>query len=1245
MSVTETLSKEILHELDDPQDKAMAESFLNRYDDLHFWLICHASFPVMLTSHLAYALAVNFQTDCDGNLLVNKNEEGLALYSVSEVLHAAIVREIGHDLYEIRPALKQAFLRYLQKQPEGMERLEQLAVFMQHYVSFCRMYIPTQGLTEAQILNYESYLLSPGQFAAKLIGLVSEARNTKDNIRKQRALSSIAYALGAELPTRSLQKNSGRAGFLSEPEALLLALDSESQFKINEQSAQGLEKLRQALRHLNETDQEGFKITIPRQVQDALIRDGLLKRQVRPTLHVLLVAINDYPQFHSLRGAVKDAENLEQWLDQNSSLDVSCTKLFDADATLNRIEEAFKAVSGQARPGDSLLFYFAGLGARENIDQYPGAPKYVKVLMCYEGDKSARPSFLSEFRLHELLYALSEKEVHITVMLDCGFSAVTTQNSALVRTAFAGNDVRERGLQQYLTGTRYDNTAWNRIKTTPLSAVNYIKISACHDHESAFEESGEGVFTGILGEVIDKFGMKLTYRQLIDQILQSSKFIYGQQPELRLYGNKQGLGNTVFLNEQGDAKQVIGEMRCDLADGWVLINFGALHGINTNTEIIVHDPASFDFSYMVIEKILTDRTLMTVKAGSAFQPDINRIYRVTINNIEQTQLKIHLVNYDFNPTILKGVVKALTSGTSGRYIFEMEESNSDYVLHTRMGQSYFTLPNDPYRPLFEPMLMQVGTEVDVLINTINNIYQWHIVRDLKMADQTLGADPLEIQVYSVSENGEDVQLAVIDDEIQVYYQFHAGSWRGRIKIKVTNRLNVGLYFSLLYVTPLFGVSQSFTNDRIIYLGAGDDVYLGIRGKQTIPIKLTERERDYNIESYKEHFKFIISTEEFDSSPLDLEELPAPFQTNQRYSRGKGMFHAEQRNVSAQIQNWITLQLNITFVNPVFNSIDLRRLKTLLEWEETAEFALGIYYDLELNPWLQPVAYILKPEIRLVNGENIQNDANDYTQDDAAQLTRWDIDYTAKNFKDRRYNLTKDHSERMLALGDSWFSYPLLRKDTIDHLARTYAIRNLSFPGNTIRRMSEDISRSDLGKLIREEKPKFILVSAGLWDMFNDALLENPDDFRQFESNPYESYFFHMVLSKLLTYHEQVIDFILSVDSSAKIIIHGYDYFLKLADSNGGGAFKAGNLRAHIKNQGFSIDQLTRIAKWMIDELNKSLGTLAMIRSNNVFHLDIRGTLSNADWADEFHPLNAGFNKIATAFRNRMEEIAHVSFEP
>lgn len=93
-----------------------------------------------------------------------------------------------------------------------------------------------------------------------------------------------------------------------------------------------------------------------------------------------------------------------------------------------------------------------------------------------------------------------------------------------------------------------------------------------------------------------------------------------------------------------------------------------------------------------------------------------------------------------------------------------------------------------------------------------------------------------------------------------------------------------------------------------------------------------------------------------------------------------------------------------------------------------------------------------------------------------------------------------------------------------------------------------------------------------------------------------------------------------------IIMHNYDY----AYPTGKGVFRNGGswLKPALDDARVPAALQRGCVKLVIDALSHELNALTQIDPRRIFLVDSRGTLGEADWANELHPKPAGFGKIA-----------------
>ncbi|MEH1885349.1 response regulator [Nostoc sp.] len=105
------------------------ESFGKRFGEAHLYFAYHAAFPLALTPDLLYRLWANFQQDVNGEVL------SIPWMAVADLLLSSLCDEVGHELYEMDTAVRNALLKDLKANPRfGEKRINELSDFLLTYV-------------------------------------------------------------------------------------------------------------------------------------------------------------------------------------------------------------------------------------------------------------------------------------------------------------------------------------------------------------------------------------------------------------------------------------------------------------------------------------------------------------------------------------------------------------------------------------------------------------------------------------------------------------------------------------------------------------------------------------------------------------------------------------------------------------------------------------------------------------------------------------------------------------------------------------------------------------------------------------------------------------------------------------------------------------------------------------------------------------------------------------------------------
>ena len=974
---------------------------------------------------------------------------------------------------------------------------------------------------------------------------------------------------------------------------------------------------------------------------------GNLTENSRPALYALLIGINAYERF-PLGGCINDVKQIEDYLSTKTDFELDVVRLTDREATKKAVVSAFRGHLGKAKSEDTILFYFSGHGTQEKADPVwkDETDQRLECIVCYNGNINKPADYLlADKEIHYLIHELEGKtKAHLVAIFDCCHSGDNTRNGLFMKEVYKQKEVRERRLrlneafpirdwEDFIFSDKIKKTTNESSLTLPEG--RHIQLSACESNESALEVGGEGVFTKHLLKVLENSGGDITYQSLRSRIRQYLKFLYEQKPKIFAQGNAEELLSTIFLNRGIDRSQTIGEIVFNKEKGWVL-NLGAIHGIASEKDIVVVDPSDAAKTYSgITKKVYVDYAEVTFAAATASKLNEKLVYKVKVTGAQVHNLKIHLNNYDTNQADLHSLADALLQQSGGHYEFEAEEENANYTLQLQAGRIYLTRIMDPFRPLFFPVEIDDQNRDIILSGYLRDISKWHYVRELKNQDSTKQlVTPLKIEFYKIDENGLDTELNFDENKIVLPYDKNGSNWNGKIKIKLTNKTDQNLYVAAFHLNQNFGIDLDFLPQRVLLLEGGKHTFLEYKGNQEIPFSLEQFVKEYNWEGTQEFLQFVISIEEFVAEGLMLEGLPRPPITSDKqkdrwgFRKGRGL--GEEKGLGeGEVKNddWTTQRVSLEFPNPVYNQPDKEWLDEMLDYEETAEFAAGLYYEADSDEYMQPRLKLkpqikVPPEKRTIFSDLILGFAN-----------------KVEDFRrSRAYRKVKFKRMRIVAEGDSWFLYPFFVKEILDQLAPLYAIRSMAAAGDTLENY---MKKQKYLEVIKEEDPKVFLVSGGGNDILGEQFREYIRDSRDLESglDP-KSYLKEAIwtdIDNLQNLYRKMFSELSEKHPNLPILVHGYDYIIPV-DTTKYRKSKSWLGKYMVEKGVKSQEDRKNIISLILDTFNDKLKAVAEDFSQ-VHYIDVRGGVPDQNgWYDEIHPSDEGFNAIALKFIEKIDKI-------
>ncbi|KAH7014189.1 uncharacterized protein B0I36DRAFT_369175 [Microdochium trichocladiopsis] len=363
--------------------------------------------------------------------------------------------------------------------------------------------------------------------------------------------------------------------------------------------------------------------------------------------HAVLIGIDDYPQ-SPLKSCVRDVEivarAIENTIDPSRlqcyiyaagrQLDEKTAKSDNLRVvqrpTLHNIIECLKNIPHDAEPGDFVYIHFSGHGTRMNpkFDYSNQQTGDLALVLLASGESSETD--LKGPRLAGLIKKMIEKELVITVVLDCCFSGSVYRESVNVD---EGGDIR------YLPSRHQPTQSAKQDDDVDLSSNNapskgslrsasmndnwllrpdkYTILAACGPLEkakgAAITEIGDkqvrnGALSYLLVQALEKFGLSMRHKDIF-RYLAAQFWELGRRQNPVLYGNDD---QAFFGPPQPEwASRLIG---LAIHEGSLRLLAGRAHGVRDGDSVGLYTLEAIKGQGMVetIVRVLDSRPLTSV---------------------------------------------------------------------------------------------------------------------------------------------------------------------------------------------------------------------------------------------------------------------------------------------------------------------------------------------------------------------------------------------------------------------------------------------------------------------------------------------------------------------------------------------------------------------------------------------------------------------------------------------------------
>ncbi|MBW4546792.1 MAG: caspase family protein [Symplocastrum torsivum CPER-KK1] len=690
------------------------------------------------------------------------------------------------------------------------------------------------------------------------------------------------------------------------------------------------------------------------------------------------------PPVPLLKGCVNDIRAIEEYLRERTKEgewnlvepDDLPWVLTNEQATRQEIIKGFQQHLCNADSEDVVFFYYSGHGAQEKAPEefWNLEPDYLdETLVCHDS-RTPDGRDLADKELGYLISKVAKNNPHVLLILDCCHSGTGTRDLASDVTVRRGPvDSRDRSLSSFIFNE--EKTVLDELLTSSrnlerktagvvLPKGKHVMFSACRDYELAKEYKGEdgqhrGAFSYFLLQTLQRTNGSISYRDLARNLnaLVSGK-VREQSPQVEAIDpeelNKPFLGGAI-----PERPFYFTLSRSKNENSWV-IDGGVLHGIlkpTTGDTFLAIFPAgstpeqlrqlSKALGEAKVTQVMPQRSKVQITKGSvseASPPELqlseNESYWAVITALPLPPLKVFIKGEPGEEVGIELVRQALLSagpdGGHSLFVHQVDVgTDADYNLLVRNGQYGITQPTDD-RPLVAPIPVKpdeagyTSERAQQVIQRLEHIARWNNILELS-SPATSRIKPNDVEMEVIILSGRDTSASPQNDstkgaaEQRVEYSYENGEWiPPKIKIKLTNHSQKTLFCNVIDISESFSVSVPFFDERSSLRIPPK----GIEGDGTVESSfddlvfvIPEDFLEQGITEYKDVFKLIVSTTDFDASLLEQPALDLPPFGTRGFGQGtlnrlmSGVHTREVVRSGGNYDDWMTKAVTFTVVRP------------------------------------------------------------------------------------------------------------------------------------------------------------------------------------------------------------------------------------------------------------------------------------------------------------------------------------------
>ena len=231
------------------------------------------------------------------------------------------------------------------------------------------------------------------------------------------------------------------------------------------------------------------------------------------------------------------------------------------------------------------------------------------------------------------------------------------------------------------------------------------------------------------------------------------------------------------------------------------------------------------------------------------------------------------------------------------------------------------------------LYLQIRQEQYEIIHALEAIARWRNILNLKSSQRSqIKSRDVEMQIKLVGyENDgeittdENPDLLANTSELRLEYQYKNGEWQPPvIQVRLLNHSQQKLYANAIDLAEDYSVAVPFFDERssVVLSPATPDGAGIVEGFDDIVLSIPDEFLAQGITEYKDIFKLIVSTTDFNASLLEQEGLEPPHRNTRgiepQSSLDRLMDRVYSRNAgrsSRKYDDWIAKEIAVTIVKP------------------------------------------------------------------------------------------------------------------------------------------------------------------------------------------------------------------------------------------------------------------------------------------------------------------------------------------